>query len=150
MPPPTTNSDGFVCTNVPAVCSWLYDNICDDGGPGSEYTGCPIGTDCFDCGPRDVSLANVERRLDESAESMQTTATRRRHLQQNTTPNSVYKWSDLPTALQSTGSVGPFARDQDTGMSVSGFSFSFTARDANGLPVVRDTQLEWFERTDTY
>ncbi len=25
---------------------------CDDGGPGAEYTVCPYGTDCTDCGPR--------------------------------------------------------------------------------------------------
>jgi hypothetical protein len=32
--------------------SWGSDGYCDDGGPGAEYSGCEMGTDCTDCGPR--------------------------------------------------------------------------------------------------
>eukprot|EP00966_Prymnesium_polylepis_P015950 368328-Prymnesium_polylepis.1 len=32
-------------------CSYSYDNDCDDGGPGSEFDSCLLGTDCADCGP---------------------------------------------------------------------------------------------------
>ena len=28
------------------------DGVCDDGGPGAEYSDCALGTDCQDCGPR--------------------------------------------------------------------------------------------------
>ena len=28
------------------------DGVCDDGGPGAEWSDCPYGTDCRDCGPR--------------------------------------------------------------------------------------------------
>ena len=31
---------------------WSHDGICDDGGPGYDYTLCPYGSDCADCGPR--------------------------------------------------------------------------------------------------
>ena len=55
---------GFVlCTrtvNVDALCtntcvgypSWGSDGWCDDGGSGSQYSGCQLGTDCQDCGHR--------------------------------------------------------------------------------------------------
>jgi len=33
-------------------CMFAYDGWCDDGGPGSEYSDCTLGTDCGDCGPR--------------------------------------------------------------------------------------------------
>ena len=37
------------------TCVWASDGDCDDGGPGSEYTGsCSLGTDCTDCGPRNL------------------------------------------------------------------------------------------------
>ena len=38
-----------VCTGAP---SWGSDGNCDDGGPGSAYAGCDLGTDCADCGTR--------------------------------------------------------------------------------------------------
>lgn len=38
-----------VCDNS---CSDAYDGYCDDGGPGSSYSICECGTDCFDCGER--------------------------------------------------------------------------------------------------
>ena len=30
----------------------IADDFCDDGGPGSDFSLCPLGTDCTDCGPR--------------------------------------------------------------------------------------------------
>ena len=38
-----------VCDNA---CAWANDGTCDDGGPGSLFSVCDIGTDCADCGPR--------------------------------------------------------------------------------------------------
>ncbi len=38
-----------LCTNS---CTWAGDGACDDGGPGSSYSLCALGTDCTDCGPR--------------------------------------------------------------------------------------------------
>ena len=35
------------CTNT---CNYAFDRVCDDGGPGSRYSDCKLGTDCFDCG----------------------------------------------------------------------------------------------------
>ena len=34
------------------TCNWASDGICDDGGPGTLYFSCTVGTDCTDCGPR--------------------------------------------------------------------------------------------------
>ena len=34
------------------TCAYSDDGWCDDGGPGSDYALCPLGTDCIDCGPR--------------------------------------------------------------------------------------------------
>ena len=34
------------CTNT---CGYASDGACDDGGPGSEYSGCDRFTDCLDC-----------------------------------------------------------------------------------------------------
>jgi hypothetical protein len=31
---------------------WANDGACDDGGPGADYSVCPCGTDCGDCGTR--------------------------------------------------------------------------------------------------
>jgi len=32
------------------TCPWNNDGYCDDGGPGSQYAFCALGTDCSDCG----------------------------------------------------------------------------------------------------
>ena len=40
-----------LCTDT---CLYAYDGECDDGGPGSDYSVCDYGTDCFDCGERDT------------------------------------------------------------------------------------------------
>ncbi|MBT3219441.1 MAG: hypothetical protein HN348_10145 [Proteobacteria bacterium] len=34
------------------TCTYANDGVCDDGGPGSVYSVCSLGTDCTDCGPR--------------------------------------------------------------------------------------------------
>lgn len=39
------------------TCSYAMDGECDDGGPGSLYSGCEFGTDCTDCGPRRVGVS---------------------------------------------------------------------------------------------
>lgn len=31
------------------------DGVCDDGGPGAEYSVCSLGYDCADCGTRSIS-----------------------------------------------------------------------------------------------
>ena len=42
---------GQACSNA---CSYANDGTCDDGGAGSAYDACPLGSDCADCGtPRD-------------------------------------------------------------------------------------------------
>lgn len=41
--------DGGTCQTT---CATSGDGECDDGGPGSLYALCPLGTDCLDCGPR--------------------------------------------------------------------------------------------------
>ena len=47
-PPPQPQSGG-ACTET---CNYASDGFCDDGGPGSQYNDCSVGTDCTDCGPR--------------------------------------------------------------------------------------------------
>lgn len=42
--------DGSGCSDT---CHYSNDGTCDDGGPGSKYSMCALGTDCSDCGPRD-------------------------------------------------------------------------------------------------
>lgn len=44
------------CTDT---CDDAHDGYCDDGGPGSDYSGCSLGTDCDDCGSRDASSNGV-------------------------------------------------------------------------------------------
>ena len=39
----------FLCSNDPPYDN---DNVCDDGGPGSEFSRAEFGSDCIDCGPR--------------------------------------------------------------------------------------------------
>ena len=38
-----------LCENT---CRWARDGACDDGGPGSEFSVCELGSDCADCGAR--------------------------------------------------------------------------------------------------
>ena len=46
-----------MCSNK---CSHANDFDCDDGGMGSEYSACPFGTDCADCGPRETATASSQ------------------------------------------------------------------------------------------
>lgn len=39
-----------ICENT---CSYAFDGDCDDGGPGSDFNLCPLGSDCNDCGVRE-------------------------------------------------------------------------------------------------
>lgn len=54
----TPPDDGSGTTGTPAkdgcdeTCGFAGDGECDDGGPGSPFGFCPLGTDCTDCGPR--------------------------------------------------------------------------------------------------
>jgi hypothetical protein len=41
-----------LCENT---CQYAFDGDCDDGGPNSDYSLCDCGTDCADCGEREVS-----------------------------------------------------------------------------------------------
>ena len=41
------------------TCNFSSDNDCDDGGAGSEFDKCAVGSDCQDCGPR-YSGANTK------------------------------------------------------------------------------------------
>ena len=50
--PACTNNTGCTCNNF---CSFATDTDCDDGGFGSEFSSCVLGSDCFDCGPRCVN-----------------------------------------------------------------------------------------------
>jgi len=43
------DTEGAGCTNT---CRFASDSDCDDGGPGSDFDLCDLGTDCDDCGPR--------------------------------------------------------------------------------------------------
>ncbi len=37
------------------TCEFAHDGECDDGGPGSDWEECIIGSDCGDCGPRTLT-----------------------------------------------------------------------------------------------
>ena len=43
-------------------CKYSRDNSCDDGGPGSRYAVCGLGTDLDDCGPRGRYRGNRDDR----------------------------------------------------------------------------------------
>ena len=45
------------CTNT---CNFKHDFKCDDGGPGSSYNICALGTDCYDCGTWHPIYAHAE------------------------------------------------------------------------------------------
>ncbi len=44
--------DGALCDNT---CDTARDGACDDGGAGATFDLCTLGTDCADCGARDVA-----------------------------------------------------------------------------------------------
>jgi len=41
-------------------CFYAGDGVCDDGGAGSSYSVCDLGSDCSDCGTRQVSGPEVD------------------------------------------------------------------------------------------
>ena len=48
---PTANCDRFnALPHCDNSCSYAFDNVCDDGGLGSSYDDCSVGSDCHDCG----------------------------------------------------------------------------------------------------
>ena len=48
LSPPSLNPGGTpTCSNI---CRTALDRDCDEGGPGSEFSMCALGTDCTDCG----------------------------------------------------------------------------------------------------
>jgi len=49
---PNFDGPGAGETKCFETCTHASDTDCDDGGDGSEYSLCDIGTDCVDCGPR--------------------------------------------------------------------------------------------------
>ena len=51
---PSGGSGDASCSNT---CSHPGDGDCDDGGPGSDYEVCLLGTDCTDCGARGGATA---------------------------------------------------------------------------------------------
>ena len=63
-----STSNASTSTNTPAppapedicedTCQWANDESCDDGGDDSEYSVCAKGTDCQDCGKREVNAHN--------------------------------------------------------------------------------------------
>jgi len=48
------------------TCAYAFDGVCDDGGPGSTYSVCELGTDCGDCGPRDSGGGGTDDEEDEA------------------------------------------------------------------------------------
>jgi hypothetical protein len=46
---PDSGPGGMLCTET---CQYSNDGECDDGGEGSSFSLCDLGTDCLDCGPR--------------------------------------------------------------------------------------------------
>jgi hypothetical protein len=40
-------------------CAYTYDGQCDDGGINAEYLDCDFGSDCYDCGTRNVGDAYI-------------------------------------------------------------------------------------------
>ena len=44
-----SSTGAVACTDT---CRYASDGACDDGGEGSDYALCELGTDCADCGPR--------------------------------------------------------------------------------------------------
>ena len=43
---------GVECNPCVDTCQYASDDVCNDGGPGAEFSDCELGTDCTDCGSR--------------------------------------------------------------------------------------------------
>ena len=50
-PKPSSPSPPGICKDIGPYGN---DNVCDDGGPGSDFSDHEYGHDCFDCGPRSI------------------------------------------------------------------------------------------------
>jgi hypothetical protein len=37
------------------TCAWSGDGECDDGGEDSDFDHCDLGSDCLDCGTREIN-----------------------------------------------------------------------------------------------
>ena len=61
-PPPPVDRD---CNNA---CAHSGDGECDDGGPGSGYEECGVGSDCADCGRRDFSAYTCSNSCEHSSD----------------------------------------------------------------------------------
>ena len=48
-PAPMAPSPPLICEDV---CPFIFNGVCQDGGPNAQGNGCEYGTDCGDCGPR--------------------------------------------------------------------------------------------------
>ena len=59
-------SGGAVCDDT---CSYANDGTCDDGGTGSAYSLCDLGSDCGDCGSRTGSSSSSSSSNSSSASS---------------------------------------------------------------------------------
>ena len=62
LKPPATCTDtctvaGRTAKHTPT--SLVTDGVCDDGGAGSTFSTCSLGTDCADCGSRHVTAARA-------------------------------------------------------------------------------------------
>jgi len=57
---PTPSSCVNSCILAGGDFDLTSDGICDDGGPGAEYSDCAACSDCTDCGPRDCEPAPFE------------------------------------------------------------------------------------------
>ena len=63
-PPPPASPAGE-CSEL---CAFSADGYCDDGGAGSFFSDCALGTDCSDCGLRGGSGGAEEEEAEEEAE----------------------------------------------------------------------------------
>lgn len=69
VPPPLRPGSKFLCIDVCTtfvhagnsfrVADLARDGVCDDGGPGSEFSMCVVGADCTDCGIRTIYGPNA-------------------------------------------------------------------------------------------
>lgn len=55
----STIPDQDIVSGCENTCPFARDSECDDGGPGSFLAACRLGTDCADCGARNVSSLPV-------------------------------------------------------------------------------------------
>lgn len=55
----TVGAQTSMCENIESckLLRSISNGVCDDGGPGSDFAVCDYGTDCADCGPRELSKA---------------------------------------------------------------------------------------------